>query len=125
MFDWGITTGTVYMDNARFTGPVNPTTSLSSDLVFADFENGRAQFVDKGFIGTYSNGGTYNPVLTDVTTPVQEGSRALRIDYNNPPSGGWSVVFLTGLSVDSLNATAYGALNFWARGSAGGEKHRN
>lgn len=125
IFEWGITTGTVFIDSARFTGPLLPDTGRDTDLVVADLENGMVSFPVIGIMGTFSDGGTHNPELTNVTTPVRQGSRALKISYVNDSTSSWSVVWITHLGSasysETLNVSAYSAVNFWAKGSAGGE----
>lgn len=119
---------TIYLDNATFVSPSSGGGSSSSGtvttLTLANYESGSVSPNNLGGAVGGMSPDSHDPTLTVVTTPVQEGTHALSMQYNFSTStgGGWCGIWQQMASGGTgIDVSSYDSFRFYARGSAGGE----
>jgi len=116
----------VYFDYARFVETISGGSGGTSiSLVFANYESGLVSPINLGgAVGGMSPDGN-DPVLSIVSSPVQEGSKAFSLGFNYSVSGGWCGIWqqLTAAS-GAYDVSAYDTYKLYVAGKNGGEKFK-
>jgi hypothetical protein len=122
--------GTIYLDNVSFveaTSGGGSSTGTVNTLVFANYESGSASPNNLGGNTGGMSPDSHDPTITVVSSPVQEGSKALSMQYNFSTSTGggwcgmWQQLAVGGAGYD---VSGYDTFKLYVAGSVGGEKFK-